>query len=76
MEGVTKKYKGRGGKRPGAGGKPTWKLGKTQTIRVPVTIAHQLAALSREIDVNTLSEKDAIALIEELILIVREKSDF
>lgn len=40
----------RGGKRPGAGVKPTWKNGRTKTIRVPIAIAEDVLKLARELD--------------------------
>lgn len=40
----------RGGARLGAGSKPTWKNGKTKTIRIPVAIADAVLALARELD--------------------------
>jgi hypothetical protein len=40
----------RGGKREGAGGKPTWRTGKTGTIRVPIAIAKKVLKFARELD--------------------------
>ena len=40
----------RGGKRLGAGAKPTWKNGTTRTIRVPIAIAEEVLTLARELD--------------------------
>jgi len=40
----------RGGKRDGAGGKPTWIHGKTKTIRVPEVLAVRIADLARSLD--------------------------
>ena len=42
----------RGGKRPGAGVKPTWKHGKTKTIRVPVALAEQILEFARKLDIG------------------------
>lgn len=40
----------RGGYRENAGGKSTWKCGKTTTIRVPVALAEQLKEIARKLD--------------------------
>lgn len=40
----------RGGKREGSGPKPTWKSGKTKTIRVPEVLADQVLDLARRLD--------------------------
>jgi len=42
----------RGGYRENAGGKPTWNLGKTTTIRVPIALAEQLRQIARKLDNN------------------------
>ena len=41
---------GRGGFRPNAKGKPSWKHGKTKTIRVPVALVDEILAAARVID--------------------------
>ena len=48
----------RGGKRPGAGGKPTWKHGKTKTIRVPIALADEVISFARELDEKGIIEHD------------------
>lgn len=48
----------RGGKREGAGGKPTWKNGKTKTIRVPVVLAEEVLKIARELDEKGVIEDD------------------
>lgn len=48
----------RGGKRPGAGVKPTWKNGKTKTIRVPIAIAEDVLKLAKELDEKGFIESD------------------
>jgi hypothetical protein len=40
----------RGGQRPGAGGRPTWKHGKTKTIRVPDVLADKILEMARVLD--------------------------
>lgn len=40
----------RGGKRDGAGGKPSWRHGKTKPIRVPVTLAEKILEIARVLD--------------------------
>jgi hypothetical protein len=49
----------RGGKREGAGAKPSWKHGKTKTIRVPVVLADEILAVARKLDENGLLEFSA-----------------
>lgn len=48
----------RGGTRPGAGGKPTWKHGRTKTIRVPIALADEIIKLARELDEEGYIESD------------------
>lgn len=48
----------RGGKRKGAGGKPTWKNGKTKTIRVPIVLAEEVLNYARELDEKGVIEDD------------------
>lgn len=48
----------RGGKRPGAGGKPTWKHGKTKTIRVPIALADEVISFARKLDEKSITEHD------------------
>jgi hypothetical protein len=48
----------RGGKREGAGGKPTWKSGKTKTIRVPIVLAEEVLKIARELDEKGFIERD------------------
>lgn len=40
----------RGGRRSGAGGKPTWRHGKTKTIRVPDVLAEKILQIARVLD--------------------------
>lgn len=40
----------KGGYRPGAGGKPAWKHGKTTTIRVPIVFAKKILEIARKLD--------------------------
>lgn len=40
----------KGGYRKGAGGKPTWKYGKTKPIRVPVILAEKILEFARLLD--------------------------
>lgn len=40
----------RGGYRPGSGSKPTWKHGKTTTIRVPVALVEKTLEIARILD--------------------------
>ena len=40
----------RGGRREGAGGKPSWNHGKTKPIRVPIDLADRIIAIARVLD--------------------------
>lgn len=40
----------RGGRREGAGGKPTWKHGKTKPVRVPEALAERVLEIARILD--------------------------
>lgn len=46
----------RGGKRDGAGGKPTWNYGKTKPVRVPVALADRILEIARVLDEGGVSE--------------------
>lgn len=46
----------RGGYREGAGGKPTWRHGKTKTIRVPEILADQVMEYARKLDEGAIIE--------------------
>lgn len=56
----------RGGKRPGAGSKPTWKNGKTKTIRVPIAIAEEILRLAKELDEKGTIERDTDSKVLDL----------
>jgi hypothetical protein len=56
----------RGGKREGAGGKPTWKNGKTKTIRVPVVLAEEILRIARELDEKGVIEHDTESKVLDL----------
>lgn len=56
----------RGGKREGAGGKPTWKNGKTKTIRVPIAIAEEVLKLAKELDEKGVIERDTESKVLDL----------
>lgn len=56
----------RGGKREGAGGKPTWKNGKTKTIRVPIAIAEEVLKLAKELDEKGYIESDTESKVLDL----------
>lgn len=47
---------GRGGVRAGSGTKPTWKNGKTKTIRVPIALADEILKIARTLDENETME--------------------
>ena len=40
----------RGGRREGAGGKPSWNYGKTKPVRVPIALAEQILEIARILD--------------------------
>jgi hypothetical protein len=56
----------RGGKREGAGGKPTWKNGKTKTIRVPAVLAEEILRMARELDETGVIERDTESKVLDL----------
>ncbi len=56
----------RGGKREGAGGKPTWKSGKTKTIRVPAVLAEEILRMARELDETGVIERDTESKVLDL----------
>ena len=51
----------RGGKREGSGPKPTWKSGKTKTIRVPEALADQILDIARRLDEGRLEQRERSA---------------
>lgn len=60
---VDKTIMPRGGRRIGAGGKPTWRYGKTKVIRVPEALAEKLLEIAKLLDadqplVDVTSSKD------------------
>lgn len=56
----------RGGARAGAGIKPTWKHGKTKTIRVPIALAEAISAFARELDEKGMIECDTDSKVIDL----------
>ncbi len=40
----------RGGRREGAGGRPSWKNGKTKPVRVPVALADKILEIAKILD--------------------------
>jgi hypothetical protein len=40
----------RGGKREGAGGRPSWKNGRTKPVRVPIALADKILEIARVLD--------------------------
>jgi len=46
----------RGGVRLGAGDKPTWRHGKTKTIRVPIALADEILKFARNLDEKGITE--------------------
>lgn len=44
----------RGGRREGAGGKPSWRHGKTKPVRVPVALADKILEIARILDQGDL----------------------
>lgn len=46
----------KGGKREGAGGKPSWKHGKTKPVRVPEALAEKILEIARVLDEDGLEE--------------------
>jgi hypothetical protein len=56
----------RGGKRAGAGSKPTWKNGKTKTIRVPIVLAEEILRIAKELDKKGAIEHDTESKVLDL----------
>lgn len=56
----------RGGKREGAGIRPTWKHGKTKTIRVPEELAEQILEFARKLDSEAIIESDTQSNVLDL----------
>jgi hypothetical protein len=56
----------RGGKRPGAGGKPTWKHGKTKVIRVPIALADEILEYARKLDTGDITDSDTGSKVVDL----------
>lgn len=48
----------KGGARPNSGPRPSWKHGKTTTIRVPIVLADKLLEIARALDENEDFEVD------------------
>lgn len=65
-----------GGTRAGAGRKPDWNLGRTELVRIPKPIAAKATEVLRQVDSMALSEKDAIALLDEILTFLKSKSEF
>lgn len=55
----------RGGCRRGAGRKPGWRHGRTQTIRVPVALAEQMLEMARKLDMDANMDADIDAGTEK-----------
>ena len=53
----------RGGARPNSGPPPSWKHGRTTTIRVPGKLAVQIVQLARQLDEGKL-ELDTVSKVE------------
>ena len=53
----------RGGARPNSGPPPSWKHGRTTTIRVPRKLAVQIVQLARQLDEGSL-ELDTVSKLE------------
>lgn len=49
----------RGGKREGAGGRPSWRNGRTKPVRVPVALAEKILEIARILDEEGLAEPEA-----------------
>ena len=75
----------RGGARPGAGAKGSWKSGPTKTIRVPEALADDVLELARQLDQgesidsdtesNGDGEERVIEFLDELIEGLKKDGD-
>ena len=69
----------RGGARPNSGPPPSWKHGRTTTIRVPRALAGQIKHLARQLDEGKLKydtgskiEDDTVSKMAEAVEILTE----
>ena len=46
----------RGGKREGAGGKSTWKHGRTKPVRLPISLADKIIEIAKRLDRGDLDQ--------------------
>lgn len=63
----------RGGYRKGAGGKPTWKSGKTKPVRVPIALEEQVLEIARILDEGGLPESRSRILDLSGIAVMRSE---
>ena len=52
----------RGGYREGAGGKPSWKHGKTKPVRIPIALEEKVLEIARILDEEGLPESSVQVL--------------
>lgn len=57
---------GRGGIRPGAGGRFKWKHGKTKTIRVPEELVEQILNYAQKLDSGLIIEHETRSKVLDL----------
>ena len=73
----------RGGARPNSGSPPSWKHGRTTTIRVPRVLAVQIVQLARQLDEGKLEsdtgsnfESDTDSKVAEVVEILNDTLKF
>jgi hypothetical protein len=63
----------RGGSRKGAGGKSTWKNGKTKPVRVPIALEEQILEIARILDEGGIPESRSRTLDLSGIAVMRSE---
>jgi hypothetical protein len=63
----------RGGYREGAGGKPSWKNGKTKPVRVPIALEEQILEIARILDEGGLPDSSSRVLDLSGIAVMRSE---
>lgn len=56
----------RGGYRVGSGGRPTWKHGKTRTVRIPEALIDKVLEIARLLDEGNFSDSETASKVIDL----------
>ena len=57
----------RGGRREGAGGRPSWNYGKTKPVRVPIALADKILEIAKILDEGKFEDSDKLKGVGELV---------